>query len=307
MNSQDPRLARAASAAQAGDLPAAALAFDEAAEALAATSPADAVLALESLCRIRLIEGALPAAQAALARIDALGPPTSRTRRLAAEVADAAGDPVARRTAWRAFADLASTAADRSEAHAHLALIAREANDLTTSVAEIDAALEAHGASADPLVVSALLLERAISAGALQWFEVAVADLDRAEAGLSDLADDGGLRARILGHRGVVAMASGEPAAALAYAEASRDAAVAASDVTTYLAAASLIALVHEHAGRLVDAYDTLMRAKASIGDLLGRDAQGLISPAIGEFEARLGPSRFKEVWDAWVASRRRG
>jgi len=84
-----------------------------------------------------------------------------------------------------------------------------------------------------------------------------------------------------------------------------RAGAVANRDAITYLATSSLIAGLHEDAGRRVDAYDTYMRTRASLEQLLGPQGRELAQPAITLFEERLGPAAFKDVWDAWVARRR--
>ena len=56
---------------------------------------------------------------------------------------------------------------------------------------------------------------------------------------------------------------------------------------------------------RFVDAYDTYIRARESLGQLLGDHAKGLVQPAIQLFEERLGKAKFDEVWQDWVTRAR--
>ena len=58
-------------------------------------------------------------------------------------------------------------------------------------------------------------------------------------------------------------------------------------------------------ANRLVDAYDALLRARASLTDLLGEQAAGLVQPALDVFEERLGPAAFDAVHAEWAERRR--
>jgi tetratricopeptide (TPR) repeat protein len=303
--SLDPLLASAVAAASAGDLPTAIARFAEAADQLTPTRPADAALALESLVRLHLIQGDAAAARAALSRIVALAPDSPRLPRLRAELVDVTGEPADRRAAWRDVAEQAEAPRERSHAHGQIAMIARATGDLPGAIAALEAALATLDDDAGPLARGELLLELSITYVTGHQFDAARAAADQAEAAATAAAVDDGLRLRVTGQRGVIALAAGDATAALTYAEATRAGAVATRDVTTYLAAASLIAMIHEQAGRLVDAYDTYMRAKASLGELLGAEAQGLITPAIALFEERLGPARFREVWDGWVAARR--
>src|SRR5262249_26648554 len=92
---------------------------------------------------------------------------------------------------------------------------------------------------------------------------------------------------------------------ALAHARTSRAAAVDATDVPTYLAASALLVMIHERRGDLVAALDDIVRARASLRDLLGAPGAGLVEPALTLFEERLGEARFAEVRAAWEASRR--
>ena len=100
-------------------------------------------------------------------------------------------------------------------------------------------------------------------------------------------------------------MARGDHAAAMEHGAAARALAVQRNDAMTYLAASALIAALHETAGRLVEAYDTYVRARESLGKLLGEPGRGMVAPAIQLFEERLGPEKFQEIWDGWVRMRR--
>lgn len=58
-----------------------------------------------------------------------------------------------------------------------------------------------------------------------------------------------------------------------------------------------------EQAGRHVAAYDTLIRARESLRDLLGDDGAGLIQPALSAFEQRHADD-LDAIHAAWVEQR---
>jgi tetratricopeptide (TPR) repeat protein len=307
-------LARAIEATHAGDYHRAAEHFERAAALTG--SPDDTAAALESAARLRLLVHDVARAAALVERADAVSPGSPRILRVRAELADGTGDAEARAAAWQAVAERGLTE-HRVHALAQLGYLARARGDHAATARWFAAALdravdravdragtrpEVAGAD-DPLLVGELRLELAIAHTAAGKHDAAAAQLDALDASLP--VDDDGLRSRVLGQRGVLAMARGDHAGALAYAERARDAAVARSDATTYLAAATLIANLHEVDGRLVDAYDTYLRTRESLADLLGEPGRAMVAPAIELFKQRLGKPRFDEVWAAWVARRR--
>ena len=112
------------------------------------------------------------------------------------------------------------------------------------------------------------------------------------------------LRARALGQRGVIALAAGDQDKALEHALAARELAVAATHVPTYLSATMLVFMIHDLADRPLEAYDTLMRARASLSDLHGDQGAGLVQPAIDSYAERLGQETAEELHQRWVAWR---
>jgi tetratricopeptide (TPR) repeat protein len=305
-------LAQAIEATHAGDYHRAAEHFERAA-ALTGSSD-DTTAALESAARLRLLVHDVARAAALVERAEAVSPGSPRILRVRAELADGTGDAEARAAAWQAVAER-GLAEHRVHALAQLGYLARAGGDHAATArwfaAALDRAVDRAGtrpevASADdPLLVGELRLELAIAHTAAGEHDAAAAQLDALDASLP--VDDDGLRSRVLGQRGVLAMARGDHAGARVYAERARDAAVARSDATTYLAAATLIANLHEVDGHLVDAYDTYIRTRESLADLLGEPGRAMVAPAIELFEQRLGKPRFDEVWAAWVARRRGG
>jgi tetratricopeptide (TPR) repeat protein len=302
--SSERLLADAVDAVASGDLPGAAAAFERAAGILA--SDRDATSALVSAARLRitleeldaaaaLIARALPRARAAGVEIEVL--------RVRAELADRRGDPEARRAAWELVRDHGD-AGQRVFALTQLGGIAQATGDAPAAARQFEAALAVAGPAADPLLRAELRLELAISLTAAGEHARAGAELDAISSSLP--GDDQGLRARVIGQRGVLALAQGDRGAALRLAEEARAAAVSRDDIVTYLGASSLIAMVHEAEERLVDAFDTYIRARESLVDLLGEQGRGLVQPAIDLFEQRLGPERFRAVWDGWVARRKK-
>jgi len=294
-------LAEAVAALNAGDVATAAHTFERAGDAL--TVDRDAASALVSAARLRLNAGEVAAAEVLLDRAERRARAAGdvvEVLRVRAELADQRGDADVRRSAWEAVRD-AGDARQRTFALTQLGSIAQAGGDAAAAARRFDEALASLDGDADPLLVAELRLELAISLTAAGDHARAAAELDA----IALPADDAGVAARIVGQRGVLALARGDTAGALAFAEQARAAAVGRDDVITYLGASSLIAMVHESEGRLVDAYDTYVRARESLVALLGEQARGLVQPAIDLVEQRLGPERFAEVWNAWVARRR--
>jgi tetratricopeptide (TPR) repeat protein len=301
MSSAETLLAQAVAAINAGDHTAAAERFERAASILAAVRPTDAARALESAARLWLIVDNSARAARAAERANELEPGSARVLRVIAEVVDRIGDVPTRRDAWQAVAD-ADDPALRRLARLQLATLSRAVADHASAAAHFEAALADLG-DADPASRAELYLEIAISKTAAADLAGATTALAAAEALIGD-ADDA-MRGRITGQRGLIALAKGDPETALLHGETARAHAVKRNDVMTYLAAASLIAMIYEQTDRLVEAYDTYVRTRESLGDLLGDNGRALGAPAIQVFEERLGPVKFKQVWDAWVAQRR--
>lgn len=265
-------------------------------------SPRDAAAAYESAARCYLMLGDTEHALEAVKQARKLQPGSARVARVNAEVADRLGYVPTRRHAWEEVLETGGES-DRLYAHLQLASIARGVDEHEVAAKHFAAALEAVTADDEPTLRSELHLEIAISTTTAGNFSLAEAALADAERHLP--VDDGGLRARLVGQRGVLALARGDDETALKLAEAARAQAVARQDVLTYFAAAQLIASVHERASRLIDAYDTYIRTRESLADLLGDPGRELVKPAIQLFEERLGPEKFREVWNGWVARRR--
>jgi len=303
MSESETLLAQAVAAVQQGDFRTAADRFEKIAQILAPVRVADAVSAYESAARLRLMLDDVRRAQANVSRAMKLDPDSVRVLRVHAEVTDKTGEPPARRAAWQAVADVGD-ADQRREAQLHLAPIARELNEHKVAESHFQAALEDLTPDTDPTMASELWLEIAICRTVQQLFDAADEALAMAEKHLPQ-PDDSGIPGRITGQRGVIAMGRGDHVKALELAEKSRDDAVSRNDVMTYMSASMLVAAIHEQADRLVDAYDTYVRARESLVQLLGEQAKGMIQPAITVFEERLGKDKFEQVWNAWVAKRK--
>lgn len=300
-------LVQAIEATRTGDYRGAAENFERA--AALTTAPDDTAAALESAARMRLLVHEVERAAVLVERAEAVAPGSQRLLRVRAELADGTGDPGAREAAWQAVAERGLDE-HRVHAFAQLGYLARAASEHAAAARWFAAALDRSGApgrpdlpGADRRLAGELRFELAISLTEAGEPDAAAAQLDALDA--SAPGGDGGLASRVLGQRGVLALARGDRAGALGFAERARGAAVERSDATTYLAAATLIAHVHEAEGRFVDAYDTYVRTRESLADLLGEPGRSLVAPAIELFEQRLGKSRFDEVWAAWVAHRR--
>ncbi|HEY4177226.1 MAG TPA: hypothetical protein VGM90_10355 [Kofleriaceae bacterium] len=280
--------------------------FERAAELLAVRRPDDAVAAFESATRLALMRGDVATAAATLDRARALGGDNARILRLAAEVADVDPDINVRRAAWQAVAR-SGDATQRHQALLRLADLSRNQKEHAQSAVYFSEVVRNLPQETAPHVRAELYLEIASARTATGELDIALAALDDADQLLPATGDDKTetLRNRIAGQRAVIAFGSGDPEGALRAANAVRDRAVQTDDVMTYLGAAALIAMVHEQEKRLVDAYDTYIRARESLAQLLGEDGKRLVSPAIEMFEARLGPDEFAVVWNEWVARRR--
>lgn len=292
-------LIQAVEATNAGDYARAAECFERAADETATRD--DTVAALESAARLRIMLRDVPRATALVERAEAAAPGAPRVLRVRAELADVAADPEERVRAWEAVAE---RGLDEHRLHAlsQLGHLGRQMGDHAAAVARFAAALE-RAPAGDTLLAGELRLELAIALTAAGDHAGAAAQLDALED--APPVDDGSIANRVLGQRGVLAMARGDHAAAMEHAEAARAMAVQRNDAMTYLAASALIAALHETGNRLVEAYDTYVRARESLGKLLGEPGRGMVAPAIQLFEERLGPAKFQEVWDGWVRMRR--
>jgi hypothetical protein len=225
----------------------------------------------------------------------------SQVYRARAEIADAREDPAARQAAWqRAVArgddevreagllrlgELSLTAGEPLQAAEHY----RRALDLATRRGDRHARI-------------AILNERARCLAEGGQVAAATSDLAAADALLGP--DEGSLRSRLLCQRAVLALGRNDFDAALGLATVAREAAVSVSDVLCYLPAVALISAIHAQAGREVDAWDALVRARVSLKDLLGPPGEALVRPAIAASAQRLGAG-FERVRDAWIARRR--
>jgi len=306
MTEADALFAQALVALDAGELATAAERFERAARILAPARPADALHALASATRLALMLGDRARAGDLLARARAIDPDAEQVAVLAAELADAGGDIEARRAAWEALVK-SSDAKLRYRALLRLAELARDERAHALAAVHLTSALAELPGDVSPVARGELLLELAAARTTSDDRDGAARSLAQAEAQLPATGGDDValLRARIAGQRGVLALAAGDLDAALQLGEVARDAAVAHDDVMTYLGASALIAMVHEQADRLVDAYDTYIRARESLGQLRGDAGRALVAPAIELFEQRLGAERFAAIWTAWAERRR--
>jgi tetratricopeptide (TPR) repeat protein len=293
MSSAETLLSQAVAAFNRGDLRTAADRFERAATTLAGVNPADAVLALESAARVRLMLDQPRHAALAAAKARALHPDSPRVAKIAAELADHGGDLDSRRAAWREVAERGS-GADKRGAHVRLAYLDREAGDPASAAQQFEQAL---ALETDDAGRAELQLEIAVT-------RTITGDYDAALAMLDQLTSDAHVP-RVIGQRGVIALARGDTEQAFELAQRARQEAVARNDVMTYLGTASLIAMIHEQAGRLVEAYVTYIRARESLADLLGDEGRALVQPAVTLFQERVGQPKFDEVWNAWVAMRK--
>lgn len=284
-----------------GDLTGAAGRFERAAKAYEARrSHRDAATAWLTAARVRLMMGDPDRAEALLDHADAPAAKAdvgSEVLHVRAELADARGDPDHRRTAWRAFAD-AVTGAATVTALRRLAAVEREtgrlaeARDLAGEAAE-----RATAAGLDELATDCAL-ERTAARLALGEADVA-AELEALASRIPIEAHPH--RARWLEQQALAAQAAGRLQHAIEHARAARSAAVGCTDVQTYLAASMLLFALHDMRDEPVAAYDTLVRARESLIQLMGTDAAAWVQPALDAFAARLGDARMASVHEAWA------
>lgn len=297
-------LAQAQRKALAGDLRGALADLRRA--AAATTDPTDAARARLTMGRLHLMLGQ-PEQTADI--LDAVEPTVPATlvpdaRRLRAEWAEASGDPAALREALQAWLAVVDGALAVS-ALRRLAALEKAQDAVEAMRPWLDAAIAR--AAADPSLHDAwidAMLERASVELNLHAVAAARADLAAIDARLS--AEPSSFRARWTGLMALVAHGEGDAVAALDEAIRARALAVACRDVPSYVSATLLIVGLQQAAGEDVQAYDTLVRARESLRDLLGEDGAGLIQPALSAFEASLG-SRLDAVHAAWAAWRRGG
>ena len=183
-----------------------------------------------------------------------------------------------------------------------LGALARERLDPALLREAIDAALALAVARGDRAAEADLRVELAVAIAPAQPAD-ARAELARAEALLAPGDDEP--RSRVLGQRGVIAFFEADLDGAAALAREARALAVASNAVPAYLAATSLLVMIHERRGALLEALDELLRARASLIDLLGEQGAGLVDPALALFEERVGTERYRELVERWRAQRR--
>lgn len=286
-------------------------AFDEAApmyeeggrRLLDAGNQTEAVEVLVAASRLRAMLGELDAAARHLDHIDDLARHIGKhgeVARARAEIADQQGDAEARGQAWQAVLD-SGDESQRLHALLRLADVARAQEDPARVAGLLTEAL-AHVPATETAAQADVHIERAVALCALGRHDQAEAALRAAE----NLAGDAPvLHARIAGQRGVIALAQDDVEQALVHGEVARTRAVAATDVPTYLAANMLIYMAHRQAGDPLRAYDTLLRARVSLDDLVGPDGAQLVQPALDAFAEQLGAEEFDDVHERWAAWRR--
>lgn len=220
--------------------------------------------------------------------------------RARAEVASGRG--VGADAAWQRAAS-AGEAPQRSSALLHLADLRRTANDPAGAAAALAEAL-ALPSLREPERAAPLIIDRAACLAASGDDAAALQELARAEALSARLGHPPALHARLLGQQSAMALKDGQLPAALSLLLTARQRAVAASDVQVYLGVVVLLTGVYLALEQEVDAYDTMVRARVSLKDLLGPPGEALVQPAIAAFAERLG-DRFDVVRDQWIAARR--
>lgn len=264
---------------------------------------AEGVVVLVAAARLHAMQDDLDAAGAVLDRIEDLARRAGKlgdVARARAEIADQHGDADARRQAWQAAFD-SGDRQQRFVALLRLADVARGQEDPATVAALLDQAL-AFAPPDDAAQTADVHIERSVALCALGRHQEATEALNAAEALCGDVPV---LRARIAGQRGVIALTQGDSQTALTHGDAARALAVAATDIPTYLSASMLIYMAHRQAGDVMRAYDTLVRARASLQDLQGPEGAGLVQPALDTFVEQLGAEEFDAVHQRWVAWRR--
>ncbi|MSP73444.1 MAG: hypothetical protein EXR76_14995 [Myxococcales bacterium] len=244
--------------------------------------------------------GTTRTAEAAVRLCGGLGSPDDLYVVLA-EAADRFGDVEHQTQAWSEVRRQASPKG-QVQATAKLAELARRAAQWVEMDALLGEAVTLSEAQGDVDSVADFLIERAVARTAMGDHGTAERLIELAlEAAPSSSIRD----ARALGQRGVIALACGRVEEAIVHALGAREAAVLATDVPTYLATSTLLLTAYEAAGQLVLAYDTLLRARGSLGELLGEPGRALVAPALSLFEERLGEERLEEVHEAWSRGRR--
>ena len=285
-------------------------AFDEAApmyeeggrRLLDAGNQVEAVAVLVAASRLRAMLGELDEAAQHLDQLDELARHIGKQGEVArarAEIADQRGDARARGQAWQAVLD-SGDETQRLHALLRLTDVARAQED-PARVADLLAEALAHVPASETAAQADIHIERAVALCALGHHDQAGALLDAAEplAG-----DDQVLHARIAGQRGVIALAQDDVEQALVHGEVARSRAVAATDIPTYLAANMLIYMAYRQAGDTLRAYDTLLRTRVSLEELVGPDGAQLVQPALDAFAEQLGPQAFDAVHERWVTWR---
>lgn len=263
----------------------------------------EAAITLISAARLHAIRG--QAAEAAEVLKRAQGPAQRSGHlpewlRAQAELAEVHGDGEAAQRGWQQAAGGGDTRA-REFALGRLAELAVAQGQPLRAADCYGELLAAAEGRQERARCAELLVERAICRNAGGEVDGALQDLLRAEPLLGP--GDGGLRARLLGQRGLMAALRGDFDAALALGEQARDAAVSRSDVLAYLPTVALIASIHQRRGREVEAYDTLVRARVSLKDLIGRTGEVLVQPLLDSFAQAVGP-RLPEIEARWAEMR---
>lgn len=278
--------------------------FEQAAEQLIGRLDlVEAATALVTAGRLYGMGGELAEAEALLEQIEGLAYENNHAPDWAlarAELADQRGDPALRRARWALSRDLGGPR-QRVFSLGKLADEAKERQAVAEAAAHLSSAAQA-AEELEPPLLAEVLVELAVLRTAAGERRSAEALLTRA-AGLSE--EGSVLRARVEGQRGVIALAEGRADDALRHAQQARAGAVAHQDVPVYLAAAQLITLIHQSRGDELEAWDTLLRARESLRDLLGEQGAALVQPAVQLFEERLGEEAMAALRDAWAARQR--
>jgi hypothetical protein len=296
----DELIAEAQQRALAGDLQGAAPIFERLAQLR--RDPAEQVQALISAARLRMMLDEPAYAATLLQQARTIAPPQQHAAllRAEAECADAQGDLDARRAAWEAV--LAVTqGADAVSAARKRAAIEKAQDKGEAMLPWLAVAIDhAQGEALQDARIDALL-ERAAVYLNLQKPALAQADLQTTAGLLTD--EPSSFRARHTGLGALVSHARGDLPGARLQAVEARALAVACRDVPSYLSATMMLMAIDEQAGDMVQAYDTLIRARESLRDLLGDDGASLVQPALSAFEAR-NAGQLDAIHAAWVEQR---
>lgn len=296
----DELIAEAQRLALAGDFAGAAPIFERLAELR--TDPDERVQAFIAAARLRMMCQQPEQAAALLRTARSIAPASQQAGllRAEAECADAQGDPDARRAAWEAVLAVSEGAAAVSAARKR-AVIEKAQDDGAAMLPWLQAAIDhAQGADLQDARIDALLERAAVHLNG-QAIEPAAADLQAVEALLSD--EPSSFQARHRGLSALLSHARGDMDEARRQTIEARALSVACRDVPSYLSATMMLMALDEQAGRHVAAYDTLIRARESLRDLLGDDGAGLIQPALSAFEERHADD-LDAIHAAWVEQR---